>query len=91
MFRFVKIRVYKIGSWLESKLSMSPDAAFIGRLGTDDIAVISIDPSRRKSGGAVLGCRICICMSAIAPRQAGVRTRPEFAQRFGGTPSQTST
>ncbi len=44
------------------------------RLDQDDrlrIAVISIDPSRRKSGGALLGDRIR--MNAIAPWQAGDR------------------
>ncbi len=38
---------------------------------TLDIAVISIDPSRRKSGGALLGDRIR--MNAIAPWSAGPR------------------
>jgi methylmalonyl-CoA mutase len=44
------------------------------RLDQDDgprIAVISIDPSRRKSGGALLGDRIR--MNAIAPWQLGAR------------------
>jgi methylmalonyl-CoA mutase len=44
------------------------------RLDQDDalrIAVISIDPSRRKSGGALLGDRIR--MNAIAPWQQGAR------------------
>ena len=46
------------------------------RLDQDDrlqIAVISIDPSRRKSGGALLGDRIR--MNAIAPWRAGQRRR----------------
>ena len=44
------------------------------RLDQDDalrIAVISIDPSRRKSGGALLGDRIR--MNAIGPWQQGPR------------------
>jgi len=44
------------------------------RLDQDDrlrIAVISIDPSRRKSGGALLGDRIR--MNAISPWQQGSR------------------
>ncbi|MDR0276120.1 MAG: methylmalonyl-CoA mutase family protein [Burkholderiaceae bacterium] len=44
------------------------------RLDQDDrlrVALISIDPSRRKSGGALLGDRIR--MNAIGPRQGGAR------------------
>jgi methylmalonyl-CoA mutase len=47
------------------------------RLDQDDalhIAVVSIDPSRRKSGGALLGDRIR--MNAIAPWQIGATDRP---------------
>ena len=41
------------------------------------IAVISIDPSRRKSGGALLGDRIRMnAISAWAPRLAAARTSP---------------
>ncbi|MEY4884365.1 MAG: hypothetical protein RIS34_2219, partial [Pseudomonadota bacterium] len=51
------------------------------RLDQDDslrVAVISIDPSRRKSGGALLGDRIR--MNAISPWSATVR--PELVERI---------
>jgi len=52
------------------------------------IAVISIDPSRRKSGGALLGDRIR--MNAIAPWQAGPRVfmRSLATRDFGSEISQ---
>ncbi len=61
------------------------------RLDQDDalrIAVISIDPSRRKSGGALLGDRIR--MNAIAPWSAGQRVymRSLATRDFGSEISQ---
>jgi len=61
------------------------------RLDQDDalrIAVISIDPSRRKSGGALLGDRIR--MNAIAPWAAGPRVymRSLATRDFGSEISQ---
>ncbi|MBB3291394.1 methylmalonyl-CoA mutase [Mitsuaria sp. BK045] len=61
------------------------------RLDQDDalrIAVISIDPSRRKSGGALLGDRIR--MNAIAPWAAGQRVymRSLATRDFGSEISQ---
>ncbi|WP_416760552.1 fused isobutyryl-CoA mutase/GTPase IcmF [Roseateles sp. So40a] len=61
------------------------------RLDQDDalrIAVISIDPSRRKSGGALLGDRIR--MNAIAPWAAGSRVymRSLATRDFGSEISQ---
>jgi methylmalonyl-CoA mutase len=61
------------------------------RLDQDDalrIAVISIDPSRRKSGGALLGDRIR--MNAISPWQAGPRVfmRSLATRDFGSEISQ---
>jgi methylmalonyl-CoA mutase len=61
------------------------------RLDQDDrlrIAVISIDPSRRKSGGALLGDRIR--MNAIAPWQQGPRVfmRSLATREFGSEISQ---
>jgi isobutyryl-CoA mutase len=52
------------------------------------IAVISIDPSRRKSGGALLGDRIR--MNAIAPWQGGARVfmRSLATRDFGSEISQ---
>ncbi len=52
------------------------------------IAVISIDPSRRKSGGALLGDRIR--MNAIAPWQSGPRVfmRSLATRDFGSEVSQ---
>ncbi|HSB98928.1 MAG TPA: methylmalonyl-CoA mutase family protein, partial [Burkholderiaceae bacterium] len=57
------------------------------RLDQDDrlrIAVISIDPSRRKSGGALLGDRIR--MNAIGPWSDGAR-RPSAPPQGSSTPS----
>ncbi|MFM8767250.1 MAG: fused isobutyryl-CoA mutase/GTPase IcmF [Rubrivivax sp.] len=61
------------------------------RLDQDDqlrLAVISIDPSRRKSGGALLGDRIR--MNAIGPWQAGPRVfmRSLATRDFGSEISQ---
>jgi isobutyryl-CoA mutase len=61
------------------------------RLDQDDrlrIAVISIDPSRRKSGGALLGDRIR--MNAISPWNAGTRVfmRSLATRDFGSEISQ---
>jgi methylmalonyl-CoA mutase len=61
------------------------------RLDQDDalrIAVISIDPSRRKSGGALLGDRIR--MNAISPWQRGARVfmRSLATRDFGSEISQ---
>ncbi|MDT9000839.1 methylmalonyl-CoA mutase family protein [Paucibacter sp. APW11] len=58
------------------------------RLDQDDalrVAVISIDPSRRKSGGALLGDRIR--MNAIGPWQKPAPNPPEGARVASGRPS----
>ncbi|MDZ4104443.1 MAG: fused isobutyryl-CoA mutase/GTPase IcmF [Hydrogenophaga sp.] len=62
------------------------------RLDQDDslrVAVISIDPSRRKSGGALLGDRIR--MNAIGPWRTTTPVRPELVEGFTNTLGEAST
>jgi len=88
----VRIPVLGItGTGGAGKSSLTDELVRRMRLDQDDalrIAVISIDPSRRKSGGALLGDRIR--MNAIGPWQQGARVfmRSLATRDFGSEISQ---